>query len=149
MKSPKSIISIRGWRRTKKVTLESQVTSIGVAAMAIGLSLSRKREGHHRQVCLFPRFCYNFREPFVLGLINHLKKHAPKMFKLFESVKAREGPLTAEEKQVAANAIPMDSPAAQKVLEQLNGNEGSVVTLFQKQVRVLLGMTEIYIFTSI
>ncbi|HEV7737246.1 MAG TPA: hypothetical protein VGO47_07755 [Chlamydiales bacterium] len=56
------------------------------------------------------------------------------MHALFESLKARTTPITTEEIQVAANALPMDSPVIKKVLGSLKRNEGPLMMMFEKQL---------------
>jgi hypothetical protein len=57
------------------------------------------------------------------------------MYKLFESIKARKEPPTFDEQQLAANAISIDSPIAQKILSEVKAKDGSVAVLFHKQIQ--------------
>ncbi len=54
-----------------------------------------------------------------LGLMAHLKRHAPAMFRLYELLKSRSDPPTDEEIQIASAQKVLDPQTASRYLDKL------------------------------
>ncbi|KIL63847.1 hypothetical protein M378DRAFT_50048, partial [Amanita muscaria Koide BX008] len=67
------------------------------------------------------------------GLVGHLKNHFPAMYQLYEVLKARPEPPTAEELDIATARLKLDTSAAGEYVSKLKRASSNIMEALQRQ----------------
>jgi hypothetical protein len=72
-------------------------------------------------------------EPLLIGLVGHVKNNFPAMYRLYEVLKARPEPPTAEELDITSGRKKLDPSAAGEYILKLEKASENIIEALQRQ----------------